>query len=121
MDHTRTPICSRFEKAIELLSKRWVALIVYQLLAGPQRFTQIDQSLPNLSGKVLSDRLKELEQEGLIQRDVYPEIPVRIEYSLTEKGRALSPLFVDIASWAEQWVEPPHADYPQSGSDSCKE
>jgi DNA-binding HxlR family transcriptional regulator len=101
------PMCSQFEKAIELLSKRWVAFIIYQMLPGPQRFTHIDHSLPNLSGKVLSDRLKELEQEGLVKRDVYPEIPVRIEYSLTEKGRALTPLFVDIANWASQWIEAP--------------
>ncbi|MFF2889750.1 winged helix-turn-helix transcriptional regulator [Paenibacillus sp. NPDC057967] len=99
-------LCTRFEKAVELLSKRWVAFIIFRLLSGPQRFSDIDHSLPNLSGKVLSDRLKELEAEGLIRRDVYPEMPVRIEYSLTEKGQALSPLFTDIASWAEQWIDP---------------
>lgn len=97
-------LCVKFEKAVELLSKRWVAFIIYQLMNGPQRFSDIEHGLPNLSGKVLSDRLKELEAEGLVQRDVYPEMPVRIEYSLTEKGRALSPLFADIANWAEQWI-----------------
>ncbi|NMM51846.1 winged helix-turn-helix transcriptional regulator [Paenibacillus aquistagni] len=105
MNHDIPALCPRFEKAIELLSKRWAALIVYQLRLGPQRFAHIEHSLPNLSSKVLSDRLKELEQEGLIRRDVYPETPVRIEYSLTEKGQALSPLFDDIAAWASQWVE----------------
>lgn len=99
-------MCARFEKAVELLSKRWVALIVYSLLPGPRRFSDIEQSLPNLSGKVLSDRLKELEACGLIRRDVYPEMPVRIEYSLTDKGRALSPLFTNITEWAEQWIDP---------------
>jgi DNA-binding HxlR family transcriptional regulator len=102
-------MCSRFEKAMELLSKRWVALIVFQLLSGPQRFTDIESSLPNLSGKVLSDRLKELESEGLVRRDVYPETPVRIEYSLTEKGRDLSPLFEHVMNWAHQWIEPSEA------------
>jgi DNA-binding HxlR family transcriptional regulator len=97
-------MCVRFEKAVELLSKRWVALIVYSLLPGPKRFSDIEQHLPNLSGKVLSDRLRELELEGLIRRDVYPEMPVRIEYSLTEKGHALSPLFSSITDWAHQWV-----------------
>lgn len=105
-------LCARFEKAVELLSKRWVAFIIFRLLSGPQRFSDIDHSLPNLSGKVLSDRLKELEAEGLIRRDVYPEMPVRIEYSLTEKGQALSPLFADIAGWAEQWIDPADADSP---------
>lgn len=100
----RPPMCARFEKAIEILSKRWVALIVYTLLPGPLRYSDIDKSLPNLSGKVLSERLKELEQEGIIRREVYPEIPVRIEYSLTAKGRALSPLLNDISKWANEWL-----------------
>lgn len=99
-------ICPRFEKAIEILSKRWTALIVYQLLNGPQRFVEIENSIPNLSGKVLTDRLRELEAEEIVRRDVYPDIPVRIEYSLTEKGKAMAPLFEDIATWADQWIEP---------------
>lgn len=98
-------MCPQFEKAMELLSKRWVALIVFQLLNGPMRFSEIDGALPNLSGKVLSERLKDLEIEGLIRRDVYPEIPVRIEYSITDKGQALTPLFKDITKWAKDWIE----------------
>jgi DNA-binding HxlR family transcriptional regulator len=90
---------------MELLSKRWTALIVFELLSGPHRFCEIDQALPNLSGKVLSERLKELEAAGIVLRDVYPEIPVRIEYSLTEKGRALAPIFQEIMTWAEQWID----------------
>jgi len=98
-------LCPRFERAIELLSKRWSTLIVYRLLDGPQRFVDIENSLPNLSGKVLSDRLRELETEGVIQRTVYPEKPVRIEYSLTDKGQDLAPLMDDIQQWATRWVE----------------
>ncbi|MBN2984741.1 MULTISPECIES: winged helix-turn-helix transcriptional regulator [Cohnella] len=98
-------MCPRFEKAMEMLSKRWTALIVFRLMPGPRRFSEIENLLPNLSGKVLSERLKELETEGLIRRDVYPEIPVRIEYSLTDKGRALSPLFENVADWATRWIE----------------
>ncbi|MFB5678051.1 winged helix-turn-helix transcriptional regulator [Paenibacillus terreus] len=98
-------LCPRFEKAVELLSKRWTTLIVYQLMAGPQRFVAIENSLPNLSGKVLSERLKELEEEGIIERTVYPEKPVRIEYSLTQKGRELAPLLENIQSWATRWIE----------------
>lgn len=97
--------CPRFEKALETLSKRWVSLIVYQLLTGPQRFSEIESALPNLSGKVLSERLKELEQEGVVQRTVYPEMPVRIEYSLTEKGQALAPIFQEIGKWSSCWVK----------------
>lgn len=100
-------LCPRFEKAIEILSKRWTALIIYQMLPGPQRFAGIESSLTNLSGKVLSERLKELEAEGLIHREVYPETPVRIEYSLTEKGHALAPILSEIGKWATQWIELP--------------
>lgn len=101
------PLCPKFEKAIEILSKRWTALIIFQLLAGSQRFVGIENSLPNLSGKVLSERLRELESEGLIRRDVFPEVPVRIEYSLTDKGRALAPLFCEITNWATRWIDIP--------------
>ncbi|XEC94351.1 winged helix-turn-helix transcriptional regulator [Paenibacillus tarimensis] len=97
-------LCPRFEKAIEILSKRWTALIVFQLLSGPQRFVHIEQSLHNLSGKVLSERLKELEAEGIVNREVFPETPVRIEYSLTDKGRALAPIFQEIGKWSSEWI-----------------
>lgn len=100
-----TQLCPRFEKAIELLSKRWTTLIVYTLLQGPRRFVDIENTLPNLSGKVLSDRLKELEEEGILTRTVYPEKPVRIEYCLTEKGHALLPLMNNIQDWATCWIE----------------
>lgn len=103
----QTQLCPRFEKAIDILSKRWTALIVFQLLSGPQRFSEIGALLPNLSGKVLTERLRELESEGLVRRDVFPDIPVRIEYSLTDKGLALAPLFEDIGQWATKWIELP--------------
>lgn len=102
---TVSPMCPRFEKAVELLSKRWTTFIVFKLLDGPKRFVEIENSLSNLSGKVLSERLKELEEEGIIQRIVYPEKPVRIEYSLTEKGAGLAPLFDNIQEWASEWIE----------------
>ncbi|MFP4976155.1 winged helix-turn-helix transcriptional regulator [Paenibacillus sp. CN-4] len=100
-------MCPRFERAVDLLSKRWVALIVYVLMDGPRRFGEIEDCLSNLSGKVLSERLKELECEGIVVRNVYPEIPVRIEYSLTEKGAALAPILGEIGSWSSDWIELP--------------
>jgi len=103
-------MCPRFERAMELLSKRWTALIVYQLLQGPQRFARIEASLANLSGKVLSERLKELEAEGIVQRNVYHDTPVRVEYKLTAKGQALAPLFDSIQSWSSEWIDPVDAD-----------
>ncbi|HBS46848.1 MAG TPA: transcriptional regulator [Paenibacillus sp.] len=98
-------MCPRFEKAVDLLSKRWVALIVFVLMPGPRRFGEIESCLSNLSGKVLSDRLKEMEIEGIIERTVYPEMPVRIEYSLTPKGTALAPILGEIGNWSTDWIE----------------
>ncbi|RBP95937.1 HxlR family transcriptional regulator [Cytobacillus firmus] len=97
-------ICPRFEKAIGILSQRWTGLIIYQLLNGPQRFCSIESSI-GISGKVLSDRLKDLENEGVVKREVYPETPVRIEYSLTEKGLAMEPLMKEIEKWSQNWLE----------------
>ncbi|EFV76746.1 hypothetical protein HMPREF1013_02934 [Bacillus sp. 2_A_57_CT2] len=96
-------ICPRFEKAIGILSQRWTGLIIYQLLNGPQRFCSIESSI-GISGKVLSDRLKDLENEGVVKREVYPETPVRIEYSLTEKGLAMEPLMKEIEKWSQNWL-----------------
>lgn len=98
-------MCPRFEKAVDVLSKRWVALIVFVLMNGPRRFGEIESCLSNLSGKVLSDRLKEMENEGIITRTVYPEMPVRIEYSLTDKGTALTPILGEISNWSTEWIE----------------
>lgn len=97
-------ICPKFEKAISLLSQRWTALIIYQLLSGPQRFNEI-QSAIGISGKVLSDRLKELEQKEVVKREVIPETPVIIEYSLTEKGKSMEPILSTIENWSQKWVE----------------
>lgn len=96
-------ICPKFEKAISMLSQRWTALVIYQLLNGPQRFSEIQHAI-GISGKVLSDRLKELEHHGLVKRDVIPETPVVIEYSLTEKGRSMEPILKTIEDWSQQWV-----------------
>lgn len=87
-----------------LLSQRWTGLIIYQLLAGPQRFCTIESSI-GISGRVLSERLKDLENEGIVKRQVYPETPVRIEYSLTDKGKALQPLMKAIEQWSYSWLE----------------
>ncbi|WP_010677670.1 winged helix-turn-helix transcriptional regulator [Bacillus timonensis] len=98
-------ICPKFEKAISLLSQRWTALVIYQLLIGPQRFNEI-QSAIGISGKVLSGRLKELEQQGLVKREVIPATPVIIEYSLTDKGHTMEPILREIEKWSQEWVKP---------------
>ncbi len=100
-------ICPRYEHAIQLLGKRWTGLLLYALLEGPRRFCELTTRVEGLSDRVLSDRLRELEVEGIIERIVYPQIPVRVEYQLTEKGRALEPVVQAIQKWAEKWVELP--------------
>ena len=97
-------ICPKFEIAISLLSQRWTALVVYQLLLGTQRFSEI-QSAIGISGKVLSDRLKDLEKQDIVKREVIPDTPVIIEYSLTEKGRSMEPILRTIESWSQDWFQ----------------
>ncbi|MEG0258834.1 MAG: winged helix-turn-helix transcriptional regulator [Lysinibacillus sp.] len=100
---SETGLCPRLAKAMDLIGKRWTALILYQLLDGPQRFNEIESALP-VSGRLLSERLKELEKEGLVERKVYSEVPVRVEYSMTDKGRALEGAIRQIESWATGWL-----------------
>ncbi|MEF3304370.1 winged helix-turn-helix transcriptional regulator [Paenibacillus sp. GYB003] len=97
--------CARFEKGMELLSKRWIGLIVHRLLPGPSRFCAIESAIP-ISARLLSDRLKYLENEGIVRREVFPDTPVRVEYSLTEKGRALEPVVRAIEAWSYRYIDP---------------
>jgi DNA-binding HxlR family transcriptional regulator len=97
--------CPSFQHAVELLGKRWTGLIIKVLLAGPQRFGEIADQIEGVSDRMLSERLKEFEAEGLIERRVYPETPVRIEYRLTEKGQALDTVIEAMADWSHRWVQ----------------
>ena len=98
-------MCPRFEHAFELLGKRWTGLIIRVLLTGAKRFKEISDMIPGMSDRMLTERFKEMELAGIIVRHVYPETPVRIEYELTEKGRALEPVMDQIQKWAEQWMD----------------
>ena len=97
-------MCPRFENAFELLGKRWTGLIIRTLLNGQNRFSDIEDAIPNMSARMLTERFKELEKEGIILRKVYPETPVRIEYEVTEKGRELQSVMDEIQKWAEKWT-----------------
>jgi DNA-binding HxlR family transcriptional regulator len=99
-------ICVRYQAAVELLGKRWTGLIVQQLLEGPLRFNELCDRLELVSDRMLSERLKELEAAGVVERRVSTEAPVRVGYALTEKGRALAPVVHAIGAWAEKWVNP---------------
>lgn len=96
-------ICPRFEKALKILNHRWNTLLIYQLLEGPQRYSTIKNQL-GISSRVLTERLKELESEHIVERTVIPSTPVVIEYELTEKGHALAPVLKAIEQWSSVWV-----------------
>jgi DNA-binding HxlR family transcriptional regulator len=81
--------CPHYRRALELIGRRWSGAILRALLSGVERFSDLAETIPGLSDRMLSERLKELEIEGLVVRTVIPETPVRIEYRLTEKGCAL--------------------------------
>ncbi len=98
-------LCPKFENAFELLGKRWTGLIIQVLLHGSRRFKEIADLIPGMSDRMLSERFKELEAAGIVLRKVYPETPVRIEYELTDKGRALHPAMEEISRWAEKYGE----------------
>ncbi|TVY10343.1 winged helix-turn-helix transcriptional regulator [Paenibacillus cremeus] len=92
-------------QTIQLLSKRWTIFLLDKLLVGPQRFSEIGCQL-SISGRLLSERLKELEAVGLVKRTIYPEMPVRVEYALTDKGKAFKPILDEIKKWVEDWADP---------------
>jgi len=102
MDYSR--MCPKYEHAAELLGKKWTGLIVRVLMGGPKRFKDMKEQIPDMSDKMLTDRMKELESSGLVKRTVYPEMPVRIEYELTEKGRDLEDVIMSIQNWGEKWM-----------------
>lgn len=96
--------CPRFHHAVELIGRRWSGAIIRAMLGGAGRFSEICATVPGLSDRLLSERLKQLESEGIVSRTVHPETPVRIEYRLTEQGRSLAPALSAISEWAERWL-----------------
>jgi DNA-binding HxlR family transcriptional regulator len=99
--------CPRYHKAVELIGRRWTGAILRAMLAGVERFSDLTAAIPGLSDRMLSERLKELEGEGVVTRTVIPATPVLVEYRLTEKGRDLLGVVEAASRWAEQWVELP--------------
>jgi DNA-binding HxlR family transcriptional regulator len=98
-------LCPKFETAFQILGKRWTGLIIRCLMNGPMRFKDISELIPNMSDRMLAERFRELEAAGIVVRNVYPETPVRIEYELTPKGRALGPVMDALQAWADEWVK----------------
>lgn len=100
---TEIKLCPKFEHAFEILGKRWNGLIIHSLMESNLRFSQLEHIIPQLSARMLTFRLKELEDEGLINRVVSDSQPVRVEYQLTDKGRDLKASMDQIGQWATKW------------------
>jgi DNA-binding HxlR family transcriptional regulator len=105
-------VCPLYHQAAEMIGRRWTGAIIRALADGAVRFGDIVAAVPGISDRMLSERLKELEAEGLVQRDVFPEHPVRIEYRLTAKGQDLRAVMDAIAAWAYRWLAPEHDSPP---------
>ncbi|HET9075073.1 MAG TPA: helix-turn-helix domain-containing protein [Solirubrobacteraceae bacterium] len=100
----RPACCPLYHEAVELVGRRWTGAILRVLMDGPLRFSEIAQAVPELSDRLLSERMKELEARGIVARTVHPGPPVRVEYALSEMGRALGPALSEIQRWAQRWL-----------------
>ncbi|HST06652.1 MAG TPA: helix-turn-helix domain-containing protein [Gemmatimonadaceae bacterium] len=101
---TTQHVCSRFHRAIELIGSRWTGAILQTLLQGRTRYAVIKSAIPDITDRMLSERLRSLESEDLVSRRVVPESPIRVEYELTVKGRELQDALREIGNWAERWI-----------------
>ena len=99
-----TAFCPQFHSAVELIGRRWTGAILRAMMSGVNRFSDLSATVPGLSDKMLSERLKELESQGIVTRSVIPETPVRIEYELTEKGRDALPVLDALRVFGDRWL-----------------
>src|SRR6476620_3522145 len=106
-------LCARFHRASELIGRRWTGAIIFVLLKSRCRFATLRDAIPEITDRMLSDRLQELELEGIVERTVIPATPVRVEYALTRKGRALASAIDAIVEWAHKWTD---AEAPSKAS-----
>jgi DNA-binding HxlR family transcriptional regulator len=98
-------LCGKYHRAVELVGRRWTGAVIQVLMQRRLRYAELRDAIPDISDRMLSERLRELETEGIVARIVVPETPVRVEYELTPKGRALEHPLAAIGKWAERWVE----------------
>lgn len=97
-------VCSKVEESYHIVGKKWMCLIVHTLMEGPKRFSEIHTFIPDLSKRMLNERIKELEDCGIVLRNVITDRPVRTEYSLTKKGHELGKSLKTVEAWAEKWL-----------------
>ena len=96
-------VCRHYHGAVELIGRRWAGAILYALTDGPLHFSELKESVPGMSDRLLSCRLKELEEAGLVTRKVEPGTRVRVSYELTDKGHSLEPVMAELREWARAW------------------
>lgn len=99
----RLELCTSFHHAVELIGRRWSGAIIFLLLKDSARFAELRAGITGITDRMLSERLHELEAEGIVVRTVIPETPVRVEYALSEKGRGLAKVMDAITAWAHEW------------------
>jgi len=102
-------LCPRYHRAVELIGRRWTGAIVRTLMNGPRRFNELLAAIPGISDRLLTERLRELEAEKVVRREVRADSPVRVTYELTPCGSELGPALDEIAHWAERWIDVPEA------------
>ena len=116
MTKTRdSALCPRFHHAVELIGRRWTGAILFLLLCGPTRFTDLREAIPGITDPMLTARLRELESEGVVERSVLPGAPVRVQYALTAKGLALSEVMGAIGDWSHRWVHAARTPKAEAG------
>ena len=104
-EHGHGQVCHVFHAAIELIGRRWTGAILFVLSQGPQRFSDFPVAIPDISDRLLSERLKELEEAGVVVREVHAGRPVQVHYRLTPKGEELQPIMESIGAWANRWTD----------------
>jgi DNA-binding HxlR family transcriptional regulator len=108
-------VCSRYHAGIELIGARWTGAIVRALFTGQARFVQIKAAVPGLSDAMLTQRLRTLEEEGIVERRVVPSSPVQVEYHLTAKGRDLEQVVDAVMRWSHRWIPAPPSATSEAG------
>ncbi|MBM3268724.1 MAG: helix-turn-helix transcriptional regulator [Candidatus Sericytochromatia bacterium] len=99
-------VCQAYHQAVEIIGRRWSGAILYVLCSRPKRFSELREAVPDISDRLLTERLKELEDEGIVLREVSTGRPLQVIYSLTPKGQALKPIIEEIQRWASEWHAP---------------
>jgi DNA-binding HxlR family transcriptional regulator len=104
------PVCPRFHAAVELVGRRWTGAILFKLVDGPLYFRELLVSVPGISDRLLSQRLRELEAQDLVERSVHDGAPARVSYRLSPRGRELEPALRELYDWAQRNRVEPHGN-----------